>query len=237
MKIQVQDRMFSLEAFYQAYETDSTELVVNGRQFRILLPRYLSRFINPYDAFHEFPLWAKIWPASWLLAGYLAELPVAKGKKYLEIGAGVGFAGIVAAAFGHQITITEANADARQFARANAFVNDCPDVPVLELDWNRPLLQGRFDYIVGSEVAYKHEDLPALRSLFKTYLLPGGEIILTGEMRKTSADLYQELESMFRITVRKKILRSVNEEIKIFLFRMTFKGNGCTAATNSDSPG
>jgi predicted nicotinamide N-methyase len=229
--------MFSLETFYQEHETDTSAVVVNGRNFKILLPKYLSRFINPYDAFHEFPLWAKIWPASWLLAGYLAELPVEKGKKYLEIGAGVGFAGIVAAAFGHQITITDSNADALQFARANALINDCPHVPVLELDWNRPLLGGQFDYIVGSEVAYNREDLPALCKLFKTHLLPGGEIILTGEMRKTSTDLYQELESVFRITVRKKILRSADEEIRIFLFRMTGKGSGCSAARISDPPG
>ena len=218
--------MFSLESFCQEHETDTNELVVNGRKFKILLPKYLSRFINPYDTFHEFPLWAKIWPASWLLAGYLAELPVEKSKKYLEIGAGVGFAGIVAAAFGHQITITEANADALQFARANALINDCHHVPILELDWHRPQLQGQFDYIVGSEVAYRQEDLPTLRTLFKTYLLTGGEIILTGEMRKTSTAFYQELESMFRITVQKKILRSANEEIKIFLFRMVRTGSG-----------
>jgi hypothetical protein len=95
----------------------------------------------------------------------------------------------------------------------------------LELDWNRPQLKGQFDYIVGSEVAYKREDLPALQTLFKTYLSPRGEIILTGEMRKTSADLYQGLATMFRITVLKKIMRSADEEIKVFLFRMSRKGN------------
>jgi predicted nicotinamide N-methyase len=217
--------MFSLESFYREYETDTNELVVNGRHFKILLPRYLARFINPYDAFHQFPLWAKIWPASWLLAGYLAELPVKTHQQYLEIGAGVGFAGIVAAAFGHRITLTEANPDALQFAYANALINDCPQVPILELDWNRPQLKGQFDYIVGSEVAYKREDLPALQTLFKTYLSPRGEIILTGEMRKTSADLYQGLATMFRITVLKKIMRSADEEIKVFLFRMSRKRN------------
>jgi hypothetical protein len=68
--------MFSIEAFYQEYETETTEAVVNGKKFNILLPRYLDRLINPHDALHDFPLWAKIWKASWVLSAYLADLPV-----------------------------------------------------------------------------------------------------------------------------------------------------------------
>jgi hypothetical protein len=48
--------MFSIEQFYQAYETEATDVVINGKKFRILLPRYLNRFINPIDMFHDFPL-------------------------------------------------------------------------------------------------------------------------------------------------------------------------------------
>jgi len=110
--------MFSLESFHQKYETDTTEVVVNGRKFQILLPKYLSSFINTYDIFYEFPLWAKIWQASWVLAGYLAEMPVETQKQFLEIGAGVGLVSIVATSFGHRITMTEYNPDAIQFANA-----------------------------------------------------------------------------------------------------------------------
>ena len=81
--------MFSLESFYQTYDTDTTELVINGRKFQMLLPKDLSPFIDTQNLLHEFPLWAKIWQASWVLAGFLAELPVAAGKNFLEIGAGV----------------------------------------------------------------------------------------------------------------------------------------------------
>ncbi len=213
--------MFSLASFHKEYETATSELVINGRKFQVLLPKDLTRFINTQDVFHEFPLWAKIWPASWVLAGYLAEMPVAPGKKIIEIGAGAGLVSIVATAFGHSIMLTESNPDALQFARANAFINGCPQLPILELDWNRPQLKDTVDYIVASEVIYKTEDLQPMLNLLKTCLNPDGEVFLAGEMRRVSKDFYQQLETGFNIRVQKKILRSSGEEIAIFLLQMT----------------
>jgi len=93
------------------------------------------------------------------------------------------------------------------------------------LNWNRPQLPGRFDYIVASEVIYKKEDCRPLMKLLKAALKPDGEVILAGEMRKSSMDFYTEFESSFNIKVQKKILRSADEEISIYLFRMALKGN------------
>lgn len=218
--------MFSLESFYRQYDTDTTELVISGRKFQMLLPKDLTGFINPDDVFHEFPLWAKIWPASWVLAGFLAEMPVAAGKNWLEIGAGVGLVSIVAASFGHRIIMTEFNPDALQFAHANAVINGCPRLPIRRLDWNRPGLAEAFDYIVASEVTYKKEHVAALLKLFRTYLKPDGMVYLAGEMRRVSRDFYQHLESAFDIRVQKKILRSGGEETAVFLFQMTAKASG-----------
>ena len=216
--------MFSLESFHKEYETEISEVVVKDRKFQILLPRFLSKFINKHDVFHEFPLWAKIWQASWVLADYLAGMPVAAEKQILEIGAGVGMVSIVAASFGHRITMSEHNNDALQFARANALINTCAQLPIIDLDWNRPQLPGRFDQIVASEVIYKEEDCEPLMRLLKACLKSDGEVILAGEMRKTSMDFYKILETEFNIRVQKKILRSDNEEINVYLFRMSLKG-------------
>jgi predicted nicotinamide N-methyase len=195
--------MFSLESFHKEYETEINEAVVKDRKFQILLPGFLARFIDTHDVFHEFPLWAKIWQASWVLADHLAGMPVEPKKQFLEVGAGVGLVSIVAASFGHRITMSEHNYDALQFARANALINECPRLPIVDLDWNLPQSPGRFDYLVASEVTYKTED---------------------GEMRKSSMDFYKELENRFNIRVQKKILRSDNEEVNVYLFRMTLKG-------------
>jgi len=215
--------MFSLEYFHKEYETETNELMINGRLFKILVPKNVLKFINPQDVMHEFPLWAKIWQASWVLAGYLAEMPVAAKKNFLEIGGGMGLVSIVAASFGHRITMTEYNPDALQFSHANALINECPQLSIQELDWNHPRLAGQFDYIVASEISYREEDIQPLLMLFQNSLKTGGEVILAGEMRKLSKDFYKTLETLFDIRVLKKILRSDSEKINIFLFRMKLK--------------
>ena len=215
--------MFSIKQFYRTYETEAAEVVINGKKFSILLPRYLDQFINAADVLHDFPLWAKIWKASWVLSGYLAELPPDVNQRLLEIGAGVGLVSIVAATFGHQITMTEYNSDALNFARANACLNNCPDLPIKKLDWNHPRLKDQFDLIVAAEVIYDEASFPPLIRLFKSNLKPGGEIILASEIRASGKDLFGLFKSDFDITVAKKTLRSETVAIPIVLLKMRNK--------------
>ena len=215
--------MFSMEAFYKTYETETTDIVVSDRKFSLLLPKYLFRFINPHDLFHDFPLWAKIWRASWVLSTYLAERPVDPDKQFLEIGAGVGLVSIVAATAGHRITLSEYNPDALNFARANAQRNNCADLPIQHLDWLQPRLKTRFDCIVGSEVAYKKVYLNALLQLFKSHLKPDGEIILAWEIRKGGQNLFEFFHSDFDIIFSKKTLRSEASTYRIMLMKMRFQ--------------
>ena len=215
--------MFSIQEFYKAYETETTEIVINGRKFSLLLPEYLDRFINSVDALDEFPLWAKIWKASWVLAGYLADMPPDVNKRILEIGAGVGLVGMVAATFGHRVTMTEYNSDALNFARANACLNHCPDLPIKKLDWNHPELKDQFDLIVASEVTYNEENFSPLIRLFQSNLKPGGEIILASEIRESNQDIFRPFKSDFDITLVKKTLRSETVAVPIVLLKMRQK--------------
>jgi predicted nicotinamide N-methyase len=215
--------MFSIKQFYRTYETEAAEVVINGKKFSILLPRYLDQFINAKDVLHDFPLWAKIWKASWVLSGYLAELPPDVNQRLLEIGAGVGLVSIVATTFGHQITMTEYNSDALNFARANACLNNCPGLPIKKLDWNHPRIKDQFDLIVAAEVIYDEASFPPLIRLFKSNLKPGGEIILASEIRASGKDLFGLFKSDFDITVAKKTLRSETVAIPIVLLKMRSK--------------
>jgi predicted nicotinamide N-methyase len=218
--------MFSLKSFQEKYETDTKDMVIRHRSFKFLVPKTIDRYIDPKDLFHDFPLWSKIWEASIVLADYLAGLPVDPDKCFLEIGCGLGVVGIVAASFGHRITMTETNPYALDFAHANAEINPPSagsNLRILKLDWNRPRLKALFDYIVASEIIYSERDYQSILNLFKTYLTPEGEIILAEGVRKTTLEFFRQMGQFFHITAQKKVLRSKEQETRVMLCRMRFK--------------
>ena len=218
--------MFSMSAFHQEYETDVSSLTIGDRRFKFFIPKSLDPFLDKEDVFTEFPLWSKIWEASIVLANHVAAMPVDPRGRLLEIGCGVGLVGIVAANCGHRVTMTEYNRDALNFARANARVNHTSgssELGIVELDWTKPVLEGRFDTILGSEVIYKEESFEPLVGLFRRYLKPDGEIILAEGLRKTSLEFFKRMAHICDVKARKRILRSKGEEKRVILASMRFK--------------
>jgi predicted nicotinamide N-methyase len=215
--------MFTLKSFQEQYNLDTTPLTIRERSFQFFVPRDLDAFVNHDDIFHDFPLWAKIWEGSLVLADYLAGLEPVPDKRFLEIGCGLGLVGIAASAFGHRVVMTEYDEHALNFARANAQRNNLPEIEITKLDWFHPQLKESFDCIIGSEIAYREEDFRPLSNLFKNYLKPSGEIILAGGIRETSMNFMKHLSSDYSITAKKMVLRSKEKEIPIMFSRMTMK--------------
>jgi predicted nicotinamide N-methyase len=209
--------MDTLTPFQKQYETETRDVVIRGRSFRFFVPTNLEIFIDPDDIFHDFPLWSKIWEASLVLADFLAGMKPQPEKRFLEIGAGIGFVGIVAAAFGHRITITEISSPALDFIRANSLINQCSPVDIVRMDWNSPGLGGGFDYIVGSEVVYHEKDFDPLQNLFNRLLKPGGKMILCSEVRKVTLKFYRRLQPFFKLSAQKKRIRSQDQEMPVIL--------------------
>ena len=212
--------MFTLESFQKQYDTTTSELVINGRTFRFFMARTLDDFVDQQDIFQDFPLWIKIWEASFVLAEYLAGLDAIAGKRFLEIGCGLGVVGIVASSFGHHVTMTEYNQDALNFARANALLNEASNLEIRALDWYAPDIEGSFDYIVGSEILFREGDFQPILKLFRTYLKEGGEIILAEGIRKTSMAVMHQMGDYFHIEAQKKVLRSKDKQIATMLCKM-----------------
>jgi predicted nicotinamide N-methyase len=202
----------------KAYDVSSIELVVNGRRFSFYIPRTIARFIHPDSPLEGFPIWAKIWQGGILLAGRLAEMAPQSDRHLLEVGTGLGVVGIVAAAFGHRVTLTENNPDALNFARANLEINSCPHAAIEYLDWQRPQLAGRFGMIIGSEVIYRKHDVEYLLTLFRRYLEPGGQVLLAESVRETGLYFWERMQEHFQVKVRKQTLRSQEDTTHLVLF-------------------
>ena len=215
--------MFSLDTFRQEYDVEETDYQVAGHALKFFVPQKIDRFINQDDLFTNFPLWSKIWEATAVLSFHLSTIKPDPSKRFLEIGAGMGVAGLAAAKMGHNMTITEYNKDAINFARANARLNNIDNVDIRELDWNNPLIEGKFDYIIGSEVVFKEEDIAGLYLLFQRYLKPGGTIILAEGMRRTSLKFAKAMDEHYTVVMKKQTMKSDGQEIPVVLFKLNPK--------------
>lgn len=215
--------MFSLDTFHQTYETKPSTVTINGKSITILKPLSIDRFMDSGDIMNNFPLWCKLWESSWVLANHLSALPPDPENTILEIGCGLGLAGIAAAMAGHRVTMSECNADALNFARANATINGLPDLAVEHLDWEAPRLTGRFGTIVGSDTVYNVETIDILEALFDRYLRPGGTILLADIVRQTSVSFWERMQKGYRVKAKHHTLSSDEGDIHVVLFRLERK--------------
>lgn len=209
--------MFLIEEFKDKYDVETQSLMIGGSRLSYYLPRTIEPFIDPDFPMNNFPLWAKVWPATMVLADFMASEPVDAGKRILEIGAGIGIAGIAASMCGHDVTISEYNTHALEFIKANACINGCMDTPVISLDWNQPVILNRYDQIIGSEVIFRQEDFLGIQKLFLSVLKPGGQATLVSEIRKPVIEFFRQMQQRYHVRAQQKVLRSHNEEIKIII--------------------
>ena len=207
--------------FEKQYDVTTETITINGRRFKLYVPRSLDRFIDAQDGLRNFPLWAKVWQASWVLADHLARTPAGAAQSMLEIGAGLGLVGIVAASFGHRVTLTEHDPDALEFAKANAVLNRCPEIVIHPLDWHKPAMGTMFDTIVGSEVVYHLKDIAALRKVFRQCLKPQGRIILAMEFRQTLPAFFDQMAEEFKIRIIRKKLGGEDQAVAIIISELT----------------
>jgi predicted nicotinamide N-methyase len=169
---------------------------LGGKAFALLVVRdsnlLLERLTPEAFAVDErLPYWADLWSSSLEMARWCLEDLDLKGLRVLELGCGVGLAGIVASASGAHVTMTDYEEDALLFARYNVQANmgaiGLPPV-VCPLDWRVPPAGVRFDVVLGADIVYERTRFGDLLLLFDGILAPGGCVLLTEPGRSTGRD-------------------------------------------------
>lgn len=209
----------TIDDFRRHYDVSISKIQVKGKEFQFYLPATIDGFIDKEDIMKDFPLWAKIWEPSVVLAHELSHMSPEGAGNILEIGCGVGVAGIVGAYFGHNITMTEYDTHALNFARANAILNlgSYRNIRIIRLDWRSPSLRDKFNIIIGSEIIYREEDFLYILTLLKNHLNPQGRLILTSGIRKTIFNFLEQLKRYFNVKVKKITLRSSQKEVPLLI--------------------
>ena len=135
------------------------------------------------------PYWAEVWPAAVALGRHLVGLDLA-GRRAIELGAGVGLAGLAAARAGARVLLTDLSDEALDFARRNAELNGLA-VECARLDWFEdgdaaPL--GPFDLVLAADVLYERRFVDPIARLVPRLLAGGGTALLADPRRPYAAE-------------------------------------------------
>lgn len=188
-----------------AYEgpVAQAEVEVGGRRMILVRPSDPDRMLddptvialNRSDGY--MPYWAYLWPGAFLLAEAVAAESWISGTPALEIGCGLGLAGLVGLSRGLRVTFTDYDAAPLDFiarsAEANGFAPD--SFQTRRLDWREPAAE-RYPVILGADVLYERQLVPLVAGVIASTLAPGGLALIAGPYRIAAEGFAAAVEAL-----------------------------------------
>ncbi len=180
----------------ERYDVETERVGIAGSEFDVLRVRDTNKLLEKIDPEtfardERLPYWAELWASSLALAtSCLREIDL-RGKCVLELGCGLGLAGIAAARAGASVTMTDYESDALLFAEYNTLTNLAPRDGISPcrsslLDWRDPEVEGTFDVILGADIIYEEVSHAPILALLDRSLAPGGFACIADPGRRTA---------------------------------------------------
>ena len=124
--------------------------------------------------------WARLWPAGLALARFLDKhCHLVADKQVLEIGAGLGLPGMVAAQWAAQTTLTDVYEAAVSLLAANTRANGLKRVSSSVFNWQHLQQAPSGDVVLLSDVNFNPADDETLLHLIEHYLGLGSSVLLS----------------------------------------------------------
>jgi predicted nicotinamide N-methyase len=175
-------------------------LAVGGRDWSVLYTAAVvtradeSRFLS--EQAERMPYGVALWPASIALAHEIATRPTEfHGRSVLELGAGTGLPGIVAASLGAAVVQTDRGELPLHVCRLNGERNGATGIEHRLADWSAWDDARRYNWLLGSDILYAESHHANLRRIFETNLAPGGRVLLADPYRAEGIPLLERLEA------------------------------------------
>lgn len=182
------------------FPLDEYRLRVAGREWGVLHTGAVlthadeSHFLSELSS--RLPYGVALWPSAIALAHEVAARAAAfRGRRVLELGAGTGLPGIVAASLGGRVLQTDRHELALSVCMRNGERNGVGTIDYSLVDWTRWEDAGRYEWILGSDILYGDSMHPHLRRIFESNLARGGRVLLSDPFRAASLPLLEALEA------------------------------------------
>jgi predicted nicotinamide N-methyase len=171
-------------------------LVVAGRRFLLHRHPDIDELVDAIDVLDEderIPYWAELWPSSIALAQFLLQHPAqVLGLRAIELGCGLGLAGLAAAAAGARVLATDYDRDAVRFARRNAQANGLAVSHAL-MDWRQPIARGTFPIVLAADILYEGRFLVPVWRALDALLTPRGSALVSEPGREVAQPFFDLL--------------------------------------------
>ncbi len=174
--------------------------LINQKQVQLWVPEQSDDIIESYmqkdpDLQGHIPYWSILWPSAFALADFCyRHHSLIKEEISLEIGCGLGLAGIAASQMGAEVIYSDFDESALAFAKENHALN-FSGMPgwTQQIDWFNPPSQ-KYDLILGSDVVYEANQVEAIQKTFKKCLSSRGKAWLTEPNRSHAQSWMKALE-------------------------------------------
>jgi predicted nicotinamide N-methyase len=186
-------------------ETVRETVFVGEYTFRLDRPADSDRLLDhpwcrsAYAADGYVPYWPTLWPSARMLAKAVLREPWEahpQPVRVLEVGCGLGLAGIACLARGLSVTFSDVDETALAFAAANARLNGyAGGFRTRLIDFRCPPGDARHPVVIGSDLMYEERMVEALVDLLDAVLAPGGVCLIADPDRMPARVFRWKLEA------------------------------------------
>ncbi|MCL4860236.1 MAG: methyltransferase domain-containing protein [Caldilineaceae bacterium] len=174
---------------------ETVELAMGGSVWRVLAVRDQDALLDMADELAQIPYGYLLWESAVALANWLAgHAALVAGRRVLELGAGMGLPGLVAASLGAHVWQTDHEPQTLAIAAHNAEQNDVGGIQRFVADWRAWDHTDQYDLLLGADILYERAMHPHLELIFQRNLAPGGKLVLADPSRPQALELLARLE-------------------------------------------
>lgn len=190
MKIELSQRL-------KDYPTTNKNISLNNRDIKLTIINHPDNLLEIFsredsDGILYLPYWTYLWDSAIALSHHISELGDLNNKSILEIGCGFGLVGIVANLYGADVIFTDFEIEALYFTLENSQQNGIESPKLVQMDWNTPCLNSKFDFILASDVIYDEQNWKPIIGLLKDLLKSNG-VALFSEPNRENASGFLDL--------------------------------------------